>query len=120
MKAVHLLGQAAVPVFLIVLGIQLAQTLQNGPRALHLPALAIVTVGRLALAPALTLLFCWGLGLGGLAGKVSVLQSAMPTAVMTTVLATEFETDSPFATLAVLVTTLASLLTVTLWLNWLV
>jgi predicted permease len=43
----------------------------------------------------------------------------MPTAVITTILATEFDSDPPFAAMCVLVPTLDSLLTLTLWLNWL-
>jgi predicted permease len=48
---------------------------------------------------------------------VTVVESAMPTAVITTILATEFESDPPFAALCVLVTTLVSLPTVTILLN---
>jgi len=116
-KAVHLLGQAAVPAFLVVMGIQLAQTVRAPRRTLHLSALAVVTVGRLSLAPVLALAIAWALGLNGLSRHVVVLESAMPTAVMTTVLATEFEADAPFVTLSVFVTTIASILTLTLWLN---
>ena len=59
-------------------------------------------------------------GLDGLARDVTVLESAMPTAVITTILATEFDSDPPFAALCVLVTTLASLLTLTILLNLLI
>jgi predicted permease len=52
--------------------------------------------------------------------SVLTLECATPAAVMTLVLATEFETDVPFAALAILMTTLASLVTVTLWLTWLI
>jgi predicted permease len=120
LKAIHLLGQAAVPVFLVVLGVQLALTFHAQRRTLHLPALTAVTVGRLCLAPALALAIAWALGLNGLTRNVVLLQCAMPTAVMTTVLATEFETDPSFVTLSVFVTTIASMLTVTLWLNLIV
>ncbi len=117
-KAVHLLGQAAVPVMLVVLGGQLARVFQNEWRAAYLPALAVVAVSRLILAPALTLGTTHVVGLSGLTRNVVVLETAMPSAVITIILATEFESDPSFATLGVLVTTLASLLTVTAWLNW--
>ncbi len=116
-QAIHLLGQGAVPTFLAVMGIQLAQTFLMQRRTLHLPALTVVTVGRLGLAPALALVIAWAWGLNSLSRNVVVLESAMPTAVMTTVLATEFETDASFVTLSVFVTTIASVLTVTVWLN---
>lgn len=117
LKSVDLLGQAAVPVFLAVLGIQLAQTFQARQRPRHLAALAVVTLGRLCLAPAIALLIAWSLGLNGLSQDVVTLQCAMPTAVITTVLATEFEADTSFITLSIFATTIASVVTVTLWLN---
>lgn len=118
LKAIHLLGQAAVPAMLIVLGIQLTQTFQDGWHKLHLPALAVVVVGRLLVAPALALLVTRGLGLHGVTRNVVVLESAMPTAVITTILATEFESDAAFVTLSVFVTTMASLFTITALLSW--
>jgi len=116
-KAIHLLGQAAVPVMLSVLGVRLAETLQARQRVQHLPALGVAALLRLVVAPALAWLFAGLFGLSGLARDVTVLQSAMPTAVLTTILATEFDTNPPFAALCVLVTTLLSLPTLTILLN---
>jgi hypothetical protein len=116
-KSIHLLGQASVPVMLSVLGAKLAITMRTGVRAVNLPALGVVTVTRLAIAPALACGLAALLGLDGLARDVTIVESAMPAAVMTTILATEYDADSSFAALAVLVTTLASLLSLTLLLN---
>jgi predicted permease len=116
-KAIHLIGQAAVPAMLLVLGVRLAETFQNRQRMVRLPALGAVTVLRLIVAPALAWLFAGLVGLNGLARNVSVLETAMPTAVMTTILATEFDSDAPFAALCVVVTTLVSLPTVAILLN---
>lgn len=116
-KAIHLLGQAAVPAMLVVLGVRLTETFQNRQGAVHLPTLGAVTVLRLIVSPALAWLFAGLVGLNGLARNVSVLESAMPTAVMTTILATEFDSDASFAALCVVVTTLVSLPTVTILLN---
>jgi predicted permease len=102
---------------LAVLGLKLAETVEGGVQALRPPALVAVALLRLVVSPALA----WGLaglvGLEGLARDVTILQSAMPTAVVTTILATEFETAPRFAALCVLATTLGSLLTVTVILN---
>jgi predicted permease len=117
LKAVHLLGQASVPSMLVVLGIKLTETFRSGQRAFNLPALASVAMLRLVAAPALAWAITWALGLHGLDRNVIIVESAMPTAVMTTILATEFESDPPFAAMCVLVTTLGSLLTLTLVLN---
>ncbi len=118
-KAVHLLGQASIPAMLVVLGVQLAETFRERQNRLHLPALAVVAGARLVVAPALAWGLAWLVGLRGLAHNVVVLESAMPTAVITTILATEFGSDSRFAALCALVTTLLSLATLTLLLNWL-
>ncbi len=118
-KAIHLLGQASVPSMLVVLGVKLTGTFQNRGRRFNLPALGSVALLRLVVAPALAWAAAWLLGLHGLDLQVSVVESAMPTAVITTILSTEFESDPPFAAMCVLVTTLGSLVTLTLLLNWL-
>lgn len=118
-KSVQLLAQAAVPAMLVVLGIQMASTFREPGRALNVPALSTVTGMRLFVAPALALLVTRAFALPALGQNAFVLQSAMPSAVITTILATEFEADSSFVTLSVFVTTAGSLLTVALLLNWL-
>ena len=119
-KAIHLLGQASVPVMLVTLGLQLAQTGHAKWQGVHLPALAAAIAARLFIAPALALLAALLLGLSGLTHNVVITQSAMPTAVMTTIIAAEFECDNSFVTVAVLSTTVISLLTLTILLNLLI
>ena len=119
-KAIHLLGQASVPVMLVTLGLQLAQTGHDKWQGIHLPALATAIAARLFIAPALALLAALLLGLSGLTHNVVITQSAMPTAVMTTIIAAEFECDNSFVTVAVLSTTVISLLTLTILLNLLI
>lgn len=116
-KAIHVLGQASVPLMLVVLGVRLAETFRSRQRLVHLPALGIAATARLLLAPALAWLFASLIGLGGLSRDVTVVESAMPTAVMSTILATEFDSDPAWAALCVMVTTLLSLPTLTILLN---
>jgi predicted permease len=52
-------------------------------------------------------------GLGGMAYNAGVLESAMPTAVLSTILATEYDAKPAFVTTAVFTTTLLSPLTLT-------
>lgn len=115
--AVKLLAQAAVPVFMLVLGMQLG-TLGDGavPRG-HLPLAIVAGANRLLLSPALALLFSWLVGLSGLAARATVLQAAMPTAVLGVILATEFEARPRFVGLVIVGTTLASVITVTVLLS---
>jgi predicted permease len=58
-------------------------------------------------------------GLPSLANQVAVVEAAMPTAVLNTIIATEYETEPGFVAGAVLVTTLISPLTLTPILAWL-
>jgi predicted permease len=59
------------------------------------------------------LLFASVFGLSGMAYNAGVLESSMPTAVMATILATEYEAEPAFVTTAVFVSTLLSPLTLT-------
>jgi hypothetical protein len=117
LKAASIMGQGLVPSSLVVLGAQIMRTLRERREATQPLALGVMGLGRLMLAPIVAYLIGGVVGLHGLSRKVVTLESATPTAVMTLVLATEYETDVPFAALSVLLTTLVSLLSVTLWLR---
>jgi malate permease and related proteins len=66
-------------------------------------------IGGAAVAYPVTLL----LGLEGVAQQTIIAVSAMPTAVFTTILATEFRAEPRFVTSAVISSTVLSLLTLT-------
>ncbi len=117
LKAASIMGQGLVPSSLVVLGAQIMRTFRERQETTQPLALGVMGFGRLLLAPIVAYLVGGLVGLNGLSRKVVTLESATPTAVMTLVLATEYETDVPFAALSVLVTTLVSLLSVTLWLR---
>ena len=57
------------------------------------------------------------LGIAGLARQVSIVESSMPTAVISSVLATEFGSDPEFVTAVILVSTLASSITLSVLLT---
>jgi hypothetical protein len=108
-RTVWLLADATIPTFLIILGMQLhAADRGGGWRALSL-AVAMRLGGGLVLS----LLVCRGLGLEGAARQAGVFQAAMPTAVICTILATEYDLEPSFVTRVVFVTTVLSPLTLT-------
>ncbi len=114
------MGQGLVPAALIVLGAQMLSTVQAHRRSsTKTGALLLVTVGRLILAPLIAYAVGGLIGLDGLARKVLTLQAATPSAVMSLVLATEFDTDVPFAAKALLTTPWVGIVTVTGRLFWL-
>jgi len=106
-RAIQLLSGAALPVMLIVLGLQLAEV----KRPENWKVVTAAAVFQLLSGPAVGLLMAAIVGLSGPARQAGVLESSMPTAVITTILAVEYDIDPVFVTGIVLVTTLLSPLT---------
>jgi predicted permease len=112
-RAVTILGQAAVPGMLIVLGLQLSRTSVKG----QIGPILLATATRLGIAPLIAFVLAALLGLSGLTRQVSIIEASMPTAAMAGVLATEFGSDAEFATAVILVSTLASIVTLSVLLT---
>ena len=110
-RATTLLSQGAIPVMLSLLGMQIAQV-KSWPRS-RLALVAVAAILQLLLSPLVAFLLAGALGLTGAARQAVILESAMPTAVIVTILSTEYDLDPALAGAAVLVTTLLSPLTLT-------
>lgn len=107
MHMVDMAGQAAIPVFLLVLGMSLART---DIQANLQPVLRLTWV-RMVMSPILALILASLTGLSGVAFSVAVMQASMPSAVNTIVITNEFDAAPGFTAGAVLMTTLTSLVT---------
>jgi predicted permease len=112
-RAVTVLGQAAVPCMLVILGLQLSRTSVKG----RVWPILLATGTRLVIAPLIAIPLTALLGLSGLAQQVAVIEASMPTAVTAGVLATEFGSDAQFTTAVILVSTLASVVTLSILLT---
>lgn len=108
-RTTTLLGEASVPAMLVLLGLQFQRVRWQG----NILPLALVNGLRLIAAPVLAWMLSPLFGLQGPSRQAGILQSAMPTAVLTTVLATEYDADPPLVTATVFSTTLLSALTLT-------
>ncbi|MDQ2952211.1 MAG: AEC family transporter [Chloroflexota bacterium] len=108
-SAIALPAQAAIPVMLIVLGLNLATTTRMEQPALV--SLAVAT--RLVLGPLVGWLLAEALGLGGVARGVAIVGSAMPTGVFTILTATQFNARPRFVSNVVVASTIVSIVTVT-------
>ena len=108
-RSVSLLGDAAIPGMLLVLGLQL----QNNHRTRNLTALTLANGMRLLGGMAVGFVMAGLFGLQGMAFKAGVLESSMPTAVLSTILATEYDAEPAFVTTAVFSSTILSPLTLT-------
>jgi hypothetical protein len=79
----------------------------------------LATAARLVVAPLIAFPLVALLGLSGVTRQVAIVQASMPTAVISSVLAAEFGADAEFTAAVVLVSTLASMVTLTILL-WLI
>ena len=104
-----LLGDAAIPMMLLVLGFQIGRGLTVTDLPSLVIAIAVRLIGAAGLAYGITLAF----GLGGVEQRVVIVMAAMPTAIFTTIVATQFRANPQFVTAGVVGGTLASLVTLT-------
>lgn len=114
-RAVDLLGSAAVPLMLIMLGIQLS----NASFLQRQQGVSRSVAVRLLASPLLAWGLCSLLGITGLARNVMIVQSAMPTAVIISVLAGEYDTAPRLVATIIVISTLASMATLSLILAFL-
>jgi predicted permease len=108
-RSITQLGNAAIPAMLILLGMQLGDSKLNN----HKGPLALAVGIRLVLSPFLAIGLSKPFHLEGPALQAGVTESSMPTAVMTTILATEFDVEPALVSTIVTVTTILSPLTLT-------
>lgn len=114
-RSLELVAGACVPMFILILGIQLHRARAQAERGALATVVALRLAGGAALGLALAPLF----GLEGAARQAGVLQCAMPSAVISTIIAGEYDVEPDFVAAAVLASTLASPLTLTPLLAWL-
>jgi predicted permease len=108
-RIIGLLSDAAIPVMLVTLGVQLTEIGTPKPNLDVLLASAVRLLG----GPLLAVLLAIPFGITGLARSTGILQSGMPPAVLTAIIAMEHDLAPKFVTTTLLVATLASLITLT-------
>ncbi|MEA3544623.1 MAG: AEC family transporter [Thermodesulfobacteriota bacterium] len=114
-RMVGLLAGAMIPVMLFALGLQLREQ-----GKIHLTTDVFLASGfRLLLAPLLALLLAVPFGLSQIESAAGVLQAAMPVAILVSIIAKENDIVPDFVTSVVVVSTLASIVTLSLLMVWL-
>ncbi|MDD5468261.1 MAG: AEC family transporter [Anaerolineales bacterium] len=108
-RTVELLSEAAIPVLLVLLGLQLQRSTQGN----NLRALGMSVFLKLAITPLVALGLARLMGLSGPAWQAGITEAAMPTAIMSTIVASEYDVEPSLVTAIVLVSTLLSPLTLT-------
>ena len=115
---VNLMGQAAIPGMLVVLGMELAQTAPRS-NSTNWVLVALSSAIKLLFPIVPVVLLSNLIGLGVLARKVTLVQACMPTAVLAVIFTVKFKGDSQFVTNVIIVATLVSVATLTLLLSFL-
>jgi predicted permease len=110
MRPVMMLSDAALPMMILVLGMQLERATRPDRPVMVATAVALSIVAM----PLAAIGIAYLVGLHGPAFQAGVLQASMPTAVITTILALEFDVAPNFVTSVVVFSTLLSPVTVTL------
>jgi hypothetical protein len=109
LRAITLLGQAAIPLMLVLLGMQLARTRLQGNTGF----ISVSVLLRLLLAP----FVAWGittlLGIKGLTRDVVILQTSTPSAVLPLLYCLRFNTRPDLLAGAIFATTMLSALSLT-------
>ncbi len=113
MKSLDLLANAAVPVMLIILGIELSRVSFANDRV----KVGVATLVRLAVVPVVAYALAVLMRLPSLTLAICVVQSAMPTAVFASILAVEFQAKPNFVTSTVMVSTIVSVISLTVLLG---
>ncbi|MCE9615538.1 MAG: AEC family transporter [Lentisphaerae bacterium] len=109
------LGAGAIPLLVLLVG----GSMYPPPRLRHKAALARIAVLRLALIPAINIAILHALPLEPGLRRIAFVVALMPSAVMSVILARQYDGDPEFAAETAVVTTVLSILTVPLALGWL-
>ena len=108
-RPIELLAAAMIPMMLLVLGMQIGKS--GYPKRLGL--LSIVVALRLVLSPIVAWFMASALRMPIIGMQVGIIESAMPTAVIASILALQYDSEPDFVTGAILVSTLISPITLT-------
>lgn len=109
-RTVSLAAGGAVPVMILLLGLELQRARWNRN---HFWVVAVSVVLRLIAGPLAAFGLSLPFGLNTVARQAGITETAVPTAVMTTVLATEYKLDQSQVTATVFLSTILSPLTLT-------
>lgn len=110
MKSVDLVSGAAVPVMLTILGLELANASLGNDRL----TISLATAAKLVLTPLVAFPLAAFFGLAGVGRAVSIIEASMPTAVMASIVAVEFDVRPQLVTGIVFASTIFSIVTLTI------
>ena len=110
---IRMMGESTTPISMIIIGVMIAESRLKSIIANKEIWLTVAV--RLVLIPALTFGLYYLFGIGGMVGSVILIQAASPTAATTSVLATQFNHDEAIGAGTVVITTICSIVTLTIF-----
>ncbi|WP_173915439.1 AEC family transporter [Halobacillus sp. Marseille-Q1614] len=108
-EGVNLIADAAIPIIMITLGMQLANIKLD---VLDVNKVSAALIIKLIVAPIIATFIVWGLPVDELVKQIMIIMAATPTAANTTMYAIQYQTDAHTVTSATLATTVVSLFTI--------
>jgi len=108
-KTIDMVGQAAIPGLLMLLGMQLARTRFKGDIK---PVLSSSFL-RLAVSPVIAFLLCFLLNIKGLPRNILILQTSTPSAIIPLLYAVKYDTHPDMVAGSILASTLLSAISLT-------
>lgn len=109
-RAIDILADAAIPGMMVLLGLSLAYAQIRG----RIGTIMLASGARLIIAPMIALPIALLFGLQGVTFNVAVIESSMPTAVVASAFALQFGSDAEFTASVTLVSTVASIITLSI------
>ncbi len=113
MKSIDLASSGAVPLMLAILGIELARVTVENDRTI----IGVATIAKLVITPLIAFPLAALMGLAGLTRAVCIIEASMPTAVMASIIAVEFDARPKLVTGIIFVSTLGSIVSLTILLG---
>jgi len=110
---IRMMGEATTPISMIIIGVMIAESRLKS--ILANKEIWLTVAVRLVLIPTLTFGLYYLFGIGGMVGSVILIQAASPTAATTSVLATQFNHDEAIGAGTVVITTICSIVTLTVF-----
>ena len=112
---IEFLSGAAIPLIMISLGLSLQARDVKG----YLGAASFVSIVRLVFAPLIALVLVYLMGIGGLERSVIIVEAAMPSAMLSLVLAINYDLDVDAVVASIFLTTVFSMVTIPLLITFL-
>lgn len=116
MNGVDLVADASIPIVMLVLGMQLATIKKTRVKYRFVTSVSII---RIIISPLVAAAILWFMPVSDLIKAVLIIQTAMPAAANTTMLALQFETEPDLVSFTTFVTTIISIFSIPIVMHFL-